>query len=135
MEQKKQSGRIEALLREDRRFQPDEDFVGSANWNDSEIYEKANQDLEGFWAEMAGKLDWFEPWDKVLEWNPPDLKWFVGGKINVCYNCLDRHLTNWRKNKAAIIWEGEGVRQRRVLTYQDLYREVNRCAAALRDLG
>jgi len=135
MSVKDQMGRIEALLHEERRFPPDEDFVRSANWNDPVIYETAAKDLEGFWASMAESVEWFEPWEKVLEWNPPDLKWFVGARTNVCFNCVDRHLKTWRKNKAAIIWEGEGVRQRRVLTYQDLFREVNRCAATLKRLG
>ncbi len=130
-----QVGMIEALLKEDRRFKPSEEFRAAAHWNDPGIYGRANSDLEGFWAEMAEAVDWFRPWDRVLEWDPPDAKWFVGATTNVCYNCVDRHLKTWRKNKAAIIWEGEPVHDRRVLTYQDLYREVNRCAAALKRLG
>ena len=83
---------------------------------------------------MAQAIDWFEPWSSVLEWDPPTTKWFLGAKVNVSYNCVDRHLATWRKNKAAIIWEGEPG-DTRVLTYQDLHREVNRCAAAMRRLG
>ena len=84
--------------------------------------------------QQARKLDWFKPWDKVLEWNPPHAKWFVGGKLNVSYNCLDRHIKNGLRNKAAIIWEGEPGEQR-TLTYWDLYREINKFANVLKGLG
>ena len=126
---------IEALLHEERRFPPDDQFRRQAHWNDPAIYQKALQDPEGFWAQMAGDLDWYRPWERVLEWDCPHAKWFVGGQINISYNCLDRHLASWRKNKAAIIWEGEPENDSRVLTYQDLHREVNRCAAAMLRLG
>ncbi len=129
------TGTIEALLKEDRRFAPPEEFRAAAHWSDPSIYRRAAADLEGFWAEMAQGIDWFTPWNQVLEWKVPDARWFVGATTNVCYNCVDRHLKTWRKNKAAIIWEGEPVHDRKVLTYQDLFREVNRCAAALRRLG
>ncbi|MBI3580368.1 MAG: acetate--CoA ligase, partial [Ignavibacteriales bacterium] len=89
---------------------------------------------EKFWAKVAGELDWFKKWNKVLEWKLPFAKWFVGGKINVSYNCLDRHLTSWRKNKAALIWEGEPG-DNRTLTYQQLYREVCKFANVLKKLG
>ncbi len=131
----KEVGSIEALLKEDRRFEPSEEFRGQANWKDPEIYARAAKDPEGFWAEMAQEVHWFKPWDSVLDWKPPSARWFVGGTTNVCYNCVDRHLKTWRKNKAAIIWEGEPIHARRVITYQELYREVNRCAAALKRLG
>ena len=131
----KDTGSIEALLKEDRRFEPSEEFRAQANWSDPDIYARAAKDPEGFWAEMAGAIDWFQPWDTVVEWKPPSARWFVGGTTNVCYNCVDRHLKTWRKNKAAIIWEGEQIHARRVITYQELYREVNRCAAALKRLG
>ena len=98
------------------------------------MYERAQKDPEGFWAEAARSLDWFKPWDKVLEWNPPIAKWFAGGKINVSYNCLDRHVKTWRRNKAALIWEGEPGEER-VLTYADLYREVNKFANVMKKLG
>ncbi len=127
-------GTLDALLREDRKFEPSDHFRERANWNDPSIYEEASGDLEGFWAEQAESIDWFRKWDQVLDWDVPDARWFVGGRLNVCYNCVDRHLSTWRKNRAAIIWEGEPGDER-VLTYQDLYREVNRCAAVLQRLG
>jgi len=130
-----QGGTISALLKEERRFVASPEFKSEANWKDPEVYSRAAADLEGFWAEIAEEIDWFSKWESVVEWNPPEVKWFVGGTTNVCYNCVDRHLKTWRKNKAAIIWEGESPHARRVLTYQDLYREVNRCAAALKRLG
>jgi acetyl-CoA synthetase len=128
------SGTIEALLTEDREYPPPESFTSQAVVSDPSAYETAEKDIEGFWSEAAGELDWFKRWDKVLEWNAPWAKWFVGGELNVAYNCVDRHAASWRKTKAAIIWEGEPGEER-VLTYRDLYREVNRAAAALRSLG
>jgi acetyl-CoA synthetase len=92
------------------------------------------EDPEGFWAEAARELEWIKPWQRVLEWDEPWAKWFVGGELNVCYNCVDRHLATWKRTKAAIIWEGEPGEER-TLTYRDLYREVNQAAAALRSLG
>jgi acetyl-CoA synthetase len=125
---------IEALLAEKRSFPPADDFRSQAIVRDAAIYEKARKDPEAFWAEAAENLTWFRKWDKVLEWNPPLAKWFVGGKINVSVNCLDRHVTTWRRNKAALIWEGEPGEER-VLTYGDLYREVNKFANVLKKLG
>jgi acetyl-CoA synthetase len=127
-------GSIGALLQEDRRYPPTEEFKAQANWNDPGVYERADSDLEGFWAEQARLIDWYTPWDRVLEWDPPAAKWFAGAELNASYNCVDRHLKSWRHNKAAIIFEGEPG-DSRVLTYRDLYREVNRCAAALKRLG
>ncbi|HEX5414812.1 MAG TPA: acetate--CoA ligase, partial [Chloroflexota bacterium] len=127
-------GRIEALLQEQRRYPPPAEFAARASVNDPEIYARAAEDPEAFWAEQAKNLDWFKPYDKVLEWNAPWAKWFAGGELNASYNCLDRHLNGPRRNKAAIIWEGEPGDDR-VLTYRDLYREVNRAAAALQRLG
>ena len=127
-------GTISALMTEDRRYSPAAEFTAHANWSDPEVYQRALEDPEGFWSEMARAIDWFEPWDTVLEWDPPTTKWFLGARVNVSYNCVDRHLKTWRKNKAAIIWEGEPG-DTRVLTFQDLHREVNRCAAAMRRLG
>src|SRR4051794_20111389 len=102
---------IESILSESRLFQPPADFSSKAEVGTFEeyekLYERARSDPETFWAEQADALHWFKRWDKVLEWNEPFAKWFVGGKLNISYNCLDRHLTTWRKNKAAIIWEGE----------------------------
>jgi len=126
---------IEALLQEQRVFPPSEAFVRQANINDPSIYEEAARDYEAFWAKWAGELiDWYEKWHTVLEWNPPYAKWFIGGKLNACYNCVDRHVKTWRRNKAAIIWEGEPGEQR-VLTYGDLHREVQKFANVLKSLG
>jgi acetyl-CoA synthetase len=125
---------IAALLAEHRTFPPPPEFAARANANDPAIYERAAADLEGFWAEEAKRLDWFQPWEKVLEWNPPYAKWFVGGKLNVSYNCLDRHVKAGRGDKVAYYWEGEPG-DRRVLTYKDLLDEVSRCANALKELG
>ena len=128
------TGSIEALLQEDRTFPPPEAFVRQANVSDPNVYAEAAADPEAFWARFAAELDWFKPWDKVLEWNPPYAQWFVGGQLNASYNCIDRHLASARRNKAAIIWEGEpGDRQ--VYTYWDLYREVCRFANGLKSLG
>jgi acetyl-CoA synthetase len=125
---------LAALLDERRTFPPPEDFRKRANANDPAIYDRALHNPETFWASEAEKLDWFTPWQNVLEWNSPWAKWFVGGKLNVTYNCVDRHAHSTRRNKAAIIWEGEPG-DSRVLTYGMLQREVNRCANALRSLG
>ena len=132
--QARSDGAIDALLQEDRRYPPSPEFVAQANWNDPKIYERAEADPEAFWAEQAQAIDWFKPWTKVLDWNVPNAKWFVGAEVNASYNCVDRHLKSWRRNKAAIMFEGEPG-DARVLTYRDLYREVNRCAVALRRLG
>ena len=127
-------GNIEALLHEERRFPPPDEFARQANIRDPGVYEEAEKDFEGFWAKFAEELHWFKRWDKVLEWDPPFAKWFTGGKINVAYNCLDRHLNTARRNKAALVWEGEPG-DWKVYTYWDLYREVCRFANALKSLG
>jgi acetyl-CoA synthetase len=128
---------IESVLREQRIFHPPAEFSVQANLSRAE-YEarlrQAQQDLEGFWSDVANELDWFARWEKVLEWKPPFAKWFVGAKTNLAHNCIDRHLKTWRRNKAAIIWEGEPG-ETRVLTYHDLHREVCRFANMLRLLG
>ena len=125
---------IEALLAEERLFPPPEGVARSANMADSGIYQRAAKDPEAYWAQAAESLEWIRKWDRVLDWNPPIAQWFVGGKINVSVNCLDRHVRGWRRNKAAFIWEGEPGEER-VLTYGDLYREVNRFANAMKRLG
>ncbi|MEW6232461.1 MAG: acetate--CoA ligase [Chloroflexota bacterium] len=125
---------IEALLEEGRKFAPGEAFVQQANVKDRSIYEKANQDLEGFWAEQAEQFVWFKKWDKVLKWESPWAQWFAGGELNITVNCIDRHLKTWRRNKAAFIWEGEPGEER-VLTYVDLHREVCKFANVLKRLG
>ncbi|HSK20083.1 MAG TPA: acetate--CoA ligase [Longimicrobiales bacterium] len=124
---------LEALLKEDRRFPPPAAFGERANASDPGLYERAAQDPEAFWAEWARKLEWFEPWREVLEWKAPHAKWFVGGKLNASYNCLDRHLGGWRRNKAALIWEGEPG-DTRTYTYWDLHREVSKFANVLKSL-
>ena len=126
---------IEALLEEDRVFASPEGFANNAHVNDDSVFAQAAADPEAFWASIADELHWFKKWDQVLdESDPPFYKWFVGGKLNITYNCLDRHLTSWRRNKAAIVWEGEPGDQV-VLTYYDLWREVNKFANALKGLG
>lgn len=129
------SENLEALLHETRLFSPSEEFKERAKAADPQIYEEAAKDPQAFWAKQAERLTWFKPWSKVLDWsNPPFAKWFVDGKLNVSYNCLDRHLNSWRRNKAAIIFEGEqGDKQ--VFTYQDLHREVCKFANVLKANG
>ncbi|HEX6106614.1 MAG TPA: AMP-binding protein, partial [Gemmatimonadales bacterium] len=124
---------LSTLLNEQRRFPPPPEFAGRAQATEA-LFHAAERDREGFWEDQARALQWFRPWDQVLEWTPPHAKWFVGGQLNVAVNCLDRHLHGPRRNKAAIIWEGEPG-DRTVLTYWELTREVNRCANALRRLG
>ena len=130
---------IESVLQEQRKFPPPAEFSAQAHIGSMEQYREmcadAEKDPEGFWARIADEhLDWFRKWDKVLEWDAPFAKWFVGGQLNVSHNCIDRHLTTWRKNKAALVWEGEPGDQR-VLTYQQLHREVCKAANVLKSLG
>ncbi|HEY7503795.1 MAG TPA: acetate--CoA ligase [Gemmatimonadales bacterium] len=123
---------IETLLSERRRFPTTAEFAARASTT-AALYLAAD-DWKQFWEGQARALEWISPWTTALEWNPPHAKWFVGEKLNVSVNCLDRHLRSPRRNKAAIIWEGEPG-ERRVLTYWDLSREVSRCANALKRLG
>ncbi|CAD5933935.1 Acetyl-coenzyme A synthetase [Planktothrix tepida] len=130
---------IESILQENRLFAPTPEFSQNAHIKSLEeykqLYEKAKANPEAFWAELAEtELHWFQKWDQVLDWQPPFAKWFVNGKINISYNCLDRHLTTWRKNKAALIWEGEPG-DSRTLTYLQLHREVCQMANVLKQLG
>src|SRR5262245_61522455 len=125
---------LESLLSESRTFDPPAAFRTRAHVRDAAPWQDADKDLEGFWARQAMELEWMAPWSRVLEWSPPDAKWFLGGRLNVSANCLDRHVRTHRRNKAAIIWEGE-IGDRRTLTYWDLHREVNRFASALKKLG
>ncbi|MCC3426631.1 MAG: acetate--CoA ligase [Microcoleus sp. PH2017_01_SCD_O_A] len=130
---------IESILQEKRLFQPPAEFSQKAHIKSLEeyqaLYDKAKADPQAFWAELATQeLDWFQNWDTVLDWQPPFAKWFVNGKINISYNCLDRHLTTWRKNKAALIWEGEPG-DSRTLTYAQLHREVCQMANVIKELG
>ncbi|WP_027877799.1 acetate--CoA ligase [Meiothermus cerbereus] len=129
--------KIEAVLKEERVFQPSEAFRQAARIKRLEDYEalyrESLEQPEQFWSRVASELHWFKPWDKVLEWNPPNAKWFIGGQLNLSYNCLDRHLAT-RGNKAAIIFEGEPG-DSRILTYQQLHREVSKFANVLKGLG
>ena len=124
---------ISTLLSETRRFSPPAGFAAQANAQPA-IYQTAAADRLRFWEEQARALDWIRPWNRVLEWTPPHAKWFLGGQLNVSANCVDRHLKTARRNKAAIIWEGEPG-DRRTLTYWELHREVCRAANALKTLG
>ncbi len=99
-----------------------------------DIYQRSMEEPEKFWAEQASQLDWFKTWDKVLEWEPPFAKWFVGGTLNASYICVDRHAKTWRRSKVAIYWEGE-TGDVRVLSYSTLYSEVNKVAAVLKKCG
>jgi acetyl-CoA synthetase len=125
---------FDALLKEGRTFPPSPWWRAHALAHDPDIYRRAEADPETFWAGFAGELDWIAPWTRVLDWQPPHVQWFVGGKLNVSANCLDRHLTGPRRNKAALIWEGEPG-DRRTFTYFDLHREVCRFANVLKSLG
>ncbi len=122
------------LLKEKRTFSPPASFRKQAIVRDDSTYRKARRDVEKFWASIASELHWEKRWKKVLDWRIPYAKWFVGGKINISVNCLDRHLTGPRRNKAALIWEGEPG-ERRTYTYKDLHREVCQFANALKKLG
>jgi acetyl-CoA synthetase len=130
---------IESMLQEERVFPPPPEFAAQAHVKSLEELEalrrEATDDPEAFWERMAeSELHWFKKWDTVLKWEPPHAEWFVGGKINAAYNCLDRHLQTWRRNKAAIVWEGEPGEQR-TLTYGQLHREVSRFANVLKRAG
>jgi acetyl-CoA synthetase len=125
---------LEALLLEKRRFPPPKSFAKNAHVSNTAVHRKADRDFRKFWEGFAKELEWFKPWKKVLDWKPPKAQWFVGGKLNASVNCLDRHLSGPRKNKAALIWEGEPGDQR-TLTYRALHREVCKFANVLKSLG
>ena len=132
------SGQIVNVMKEERLFPPPKEFSAKARISSMQQYEKmwkeAADDLEGFWGRMGHELHWFKPYTKVLDWNEPFAQWFVGGQTNVSYNCLDAHLNTPRRNKAAIIWEGEPG-EVRVYTYEMLHREVCKFANVLKKLG
>ncbi len=132
------SGNITSILIENRVFKPPVEFACKSHVKSfaqyKRIYNASIKDPEKFWANAARELTWFKKWKKVLQWSPPFAKWFAGARINVSYNCLDRHLENWRRNKAAILWEGEPG-DSRTLTYQQLHSEVCRFANVLKRLG
>ena len=127
-----------SILNETRVFPPPADFAAKARVNGMAAYEEAYRrsiaDPETFWAEIAAELDWFSPWMKVLDWQAPHAQWFVGGKINICHNCVDRHALGKRADKTAILWEGEPGEVRK-LTFRELHKEVQRFANVLKDLG
>ncbi len=129
---------IDSTLHEIRQFEPPKEFSERAHIKSREeydrIYTDSVKDPEKFWGGIASDLHWFKKWDKVLEWKTPWAKWFVGGQINLSYNCLDRHVQSWRRNKAAIIWEGEPG-DSRTLTYQQLLAEVEKFSNVLKGLG
>src|SRR4051794_18595701 len=125
---------LEELL-EQERFSPPDEFAEQAVIKDGSIHEKANADREAFWAEQAEALHWDEKWDQVLDWSdPPFAKWFVGGKLNVSYNCVDRHVEAGNGTRVAFHWRGEEGEERDI-TYDDLHRDVQRFANALKDRG
>lgn len=134
---------LDVLLKERRVFEPSKELVENSNvkrWMDKhgikdydELLERA-KDLDWFWGEAAKELEWLKPWEKVLEWKPPYAKWFVGGKINIAYNAVDRHMKTPTKDKVAYIWEGEPGDVRK-LTYTELYEEVNKLVNALKSFG
>lgn len=131
-------GSIESTMKETRRYDPPEEFSQEAHVRSMRAYRnlrrKAEADPNKFWAEIASELTWFRPWTSVLEWKAPKAIWFRGGQTNLSYNCLDRHLEGWRRTKAAIVWEGEDG-EVVTLTYDQLHREVCKCANVLKELG
>ncbi len=125
---------LDVLLKEDRLLPPPPGFREKANLRDPAVYEQASRNRLAFWESFARELHWFQTWDRPLEWELPYARWFVGGRTNLSFNCLDRHLSGPRKNKAAIVWEGEPGDER-TLTYSQLHREVCRFANGLKELG
>ena len=125
---------VASLLEENRLFEPSKEFKNQALIKDESLYQQAQKDREGFWVQQAEALDWFKKWDKVLEWNVPFAKWFIGGKLNVSHNCLDRHVKNGLGDKTAIIWEGEPGDIRKI-SYNEALKEVSKFANILKSLN
>src|SRR5262245_9595063 len=124
---------IQSLLQESRLFKPSKAFQANANFQNYQATRKAAlENPEKFWSEIASDLHWFKKWEKVLDWKLPDAKWFIGGKTNIAYNCLDRHIET-RGNKTALIWEGEPG-EKRQFTFKELHREVCRFGNVLKSL-
>ncbi len=135
MTEDEEEGRIESRLKGENIYSPPKEFVEQANVNDPDIYEYAEENYEEFWADKAERLDWYEKWDEVLKWNPPNAEWFVNGKLNASYNCIDRHVENGMGDKTAIIWEGEPLEETKEYTFAELREEVSKFANALKDMG
>src|SRR5438876_1209413 len=135
-EERVESATIENLLREDRTFPPPPDFVANALVTDPSVHEKAESEegFRAFWAEAAERIDWIQPWNELYTWELPYTKWFVGGKLNISANCLDRHVAAGLGHRVAYYWEGEPG-DSRTITYQELLDETCRMANALRELG
>ena len=128
-------GQIDHLLQESGEINPPDSLVQQVYLRDhKEAHRQSIDDPEGFWGEVAEELDWFAPWNKVFQWDYPTFQWFLGGKCNITYNCLDRHLTSGKRNKAALVWLGEDGSER-VYTYGRLAQLVNRFANGLKSLG
>ncbi len=125
---------IETLLDEQRSFPPSSEFAAQANVKDPGLYAQAAKDPVTYWEGWAKELDWIEPWHTVCEFEAPNAKWFIGGKLNACANCVDRHADGGRRDKRAIVWEGEPG-DVRTITYGELKDEVSRIANALKELG
>jgi acetyl-CoA synthetase len=125
---------LDVLLQEHRKFEPDPAFRAQANVSDPAIYDRAAADPEGYWAEQAATLEWSKPFTQRLDWKPPHATWFADGQLNASVNCIDRHIRSARRNKAALVFEGEPG-DRRTLTYWDLYVAVNQFANVLKSLG
>ncbi len=125
---------LEALSTESRRFDPGAELAAEANVR-ADAYERAAADRLGFWEEQARRLEWAQEWSSPLDWQPPFARWFVGGRLNVAVNCVDRHVAAGNGDRVAIHWEGEPEGDQRTLTYADLQREVSKAANALESLG
>jgi acetyl-CoA synthetase len=125
---------VENLLHENRLFKPSAQFVKNAVVNDADIYARAAKDPQKYWSGHAEQLHWYKKWSKVLEWKVPFAKWFIGGKLNACYNCLDRHIKAGLGKKTTILWEGEPGDERQ-LTYDEVYKAVNKLANGFKKLG
>ena len=132
------SGQIDTVMHEERLFAPSSDFSSNSRIGSMDAYQalwdEAKRDPVAFWSKQAEELHWFEPYSQTLKWDEPFAQWFVGGKTNASYNCLDAHLGTERENKTAIIWEGEPG-DSKTLTYAELHREVCRTANMLKDQG
>ncbi len=126
---------VSDLLQEDRLFKPSKGFTAKAHVKDLSLYEAAAKDRLKFFERLAGDIDWFKKWDKVLEWKVPLSKWYIGGKLNASYNCLDRHIKNGLGKKVAFFWEGEPQGEAKKITYDEAYKQVNKLANAIKSLG